>query len=241
MRPARTGEKRSNALARPRVLVINDDSALRNLIRISLGESGCDVLLSAGSPEVLAIMQKDPPDLVILDLTVHGVDGLELCRQICQTSSSLIAFNLWGTESDLLRCLEMGADDYLGKPFGADELTARVWAILRRKRLAWPSPPSSSGAQISPPASDRIHPAGYYTGACVELDDIKLNRIHITNWLKTSIPLSLAENWESSCTVLLDRPLSAAYWGLEEITGEGFLNELDPLQVEPEKVLYGRN
>jgi CheY-like chemotaxis protein len=211
MRSARTGEKRSNTLARPRVLVINDDSALRDFICISLGGSGCDVLLCAGSPEVLTIMQKEQPDLVILDLTVRGVDGLELCRQICQSSSSVIAFNLWGNESDLLRCLEMGADDYLGKPFGVDELTARVWAILRRKRLARPSQPSVSGVQISLPASDRIHPAGYCTGACVEPNDIELNRIHVTNWLVNSIPLSLAESWESTCTVLVDSPFLPVY------------------------------
>jgi DNA-binding response OmpR family regulator len=127
-------ERRKN-VTRPRILVVNDESALRDFFRINLKVRG---------PEVLAIMQEEQPDLVILDLTVRGVDGFELCRQICQSSlSSVIAFNMRGNESDLLRCLEMGVDDYLGKPFGVDELMARVWAVLRRKRLTRPSQPSN--------------------------------------------------------------------------------------------------
>jgi DNA-binding response OmpR family regulator len=136
--------ERSKKLTRPRVLVVNDESALRDFFRINLKVRGCDVLVTLGSPEVLALLKKEQPDLVILDLTVRGVDGFELCRQICQASlTSVIAFNMRGNESDLLRCLEMGVDDYLGKPFGVDELMARVWAVLRRKRLAWPPQPSS--------------------------------------------------------------------------------------------------
>jgi DNA-binding response OmpR family regulator len=131
-------------VTRPRILVVNDESALRDFFSINLKVRGCDVLTSWGSPEVLAIMQKEQPDLVILDLTVRGVDGFELCRQICQSSrSSVIAFNMRGNESDLLRCLDLGVDDYLWRPFGVDELMARVWAVLRRKRLSRPfSPPN---------------------------------------------------------------------------------------------------
>jgi two-component system, OmpR family, phosphate regulon response regulator PhoB len=149
-RSARTGgiPERSKKVTRPRILVVNDESALRDFFRINLMVRGCDVLVSWGSPEVLAIMQKEQPDLVILDLTVRGVDGFELCRQICQSSSSsVIAFNMRGNETDLLRCLELGVDDYLWRPFGVDELMARVWAVLRRKRLVKPSPPSSPAVE----------------------------------------------------------------------------------------------
>jgi DNA-binding response OmpR family regulator len=139
---------RSKNMTRPCILIVTDQSGLSDFFRINTKVGGCDVLASPGSPDVLAIMQKERPDLVILDLTVRGMDGLELCRKICQDSSpSVIAFNMWGNESDLLRCLEMGVDDYLGKPFGVDELIARVWAVLRRKRLASPSPPSVTGDQ----------------------------------------------------------------------------------------------
>jgi DNA-binding response OmpR family regulator len=147
--------KRSNNLTRPRVLVVNDESALRDFFRINLKVRGCDVRVTWGSPEVLAIMQKEKPDLVILDLTVRGVDGFELCRQICQSSvSSVIAFNMRGNEADLLRCLEMGVDDYLWKPFGVDELMARVWAVLRCKRLARPSQPSNPVVSLALPIAE---------------------------------------------------------------------------------------
>ncbi|MBN1191206.1 MAG: response regulator [Dehalococcoidales bacterium] len=131
-------------MTRPRVLIVNDESSLRDFFRINLKARGCDVSVTWGCPEVLAIIRKDSPDLVILDLTVRGVDGFDLCGQICQSSlSSVIAFNMRGNETDLLRCLEMGVDDYLWKPFGVDELMARVWAVLRCKRISRPPQPSS--------------------------------------------------------------------------------------------------
>jgi DNA-binding response OmpR family regulator len=109
---------------RPRILVVNDEAALRGFFRFNLQMRGYDVNDTLGTPEVFA-----------LDLMVRGVDGFGLCRRICQsTQSSIIAFNMRGGESDLLRCLEMGVDDYLGKPIGADELMARVRAVLRNKR-----------------------------------------------------------------------------------------------------------
>jgi DNA-binding response OmpR family regulator len=232
----------SKNVTRPCILIVSDEPALSDLFRVSLKVRDSDVLVSPGCPDVFAIVQNEQPDLVILELTVRGVDGFELCRQICQdSSSSVIAFNMWGNESELLRCLEMGVDDYLGKPFGVAELTARVRAVLRRTMLARPSPPSVSGDQITLPASGRIQAAGYYLKACADGKDVELKRMNFINILVSSIPLSMAENWESACTELVDRPLSAAYWKLEELTGERFLNELVLLQVEPGKILSSLN
>jgi DNA-binding response OmpR family regulator len=122
---------------RSRILVVNDEAALRNFFRFNLQMRGYDVTATIGNPEVFALVEKEELDLVILDLMVRGVDGFGLCRRICQsTRSSIIAFNMRGGESDLLRCLEMGVDDYLSKPIGVDELMARVRAVLRNKRSA---------------------------------------------------------------------------------------------------------
>ena len=119
---------------RPRILIVNDEASLRDFFRINLQMRGYDVIDTMGTPEVLAAVEKGKPDLVILDLMVRGTDGFGLCRWICQsTRSSVIAFNMRGGENDLLRCLEMGVDDYLGKPIGVDELMARVRAVLRNK------------------------------------------------------------------------------------------------------------
>jgi DNA-binding response OmpR family regulator len=119
---------------RPHILIINDEGALRDFFRFNLQMRGYDVTDTIGTPEVFDLIQKEEPDLVILDLMVRSVDGFALCRRICnETQSLVIAFNMRGGERDLLRCLEMGVDDYLGKPIGVDELMARVRAVLRNK------------------------------------------------------------------------------------------------------------
>ncbi len=122
-------------MACPRIFVVNDEAPLRDFFRINLKVRGYDVFDTMGTPDILAEIEKQRPDLVILDLMVSGVDGFELCRQICEASiSSVIAINLRGGDTDLIRCLEMGVDDYLGKPFGVDELLARIGAVLRHRR-----------------------------------------------------------------------------------------------------------
>ncbi|GEM_PF-3498188 len=119
---------------RPKVLIVNDEAAIRDFFHFNLQRRGYEVTDTLGTPEVMALVENEDPDLVILDLMVRGVDGFGLCRRICQsTRSSVIAFNMRGGESDLLRCLEIGVDDYLGKPIGVDELMARVRAVLRNK------------------------------------------------------------------------------------------------------------
>jgi DNA-binding response OmpR family regulator len=121
---------------RPKILIINDEAALRDFFRFNLQMRGYDVTDTLGLPDVYTLVEKEQPDLVILDLMVRGIDGVELCRRICRsTDSSVIAFNMRGGENDLLRCLEIGVDDYLGKPIGVDELMARVRAVLRNKRF----------------------------------------------------------------------------------------------------------
>jgi DNA-binding response OmpR family regulator len=118
------------------ILVVNDEPALRDFFRFNLQVRGFGVIDISGSQEVLKIVEKEMPDLTILDLMVREVDGFDLCRRICSNSSSrVIAFNMRGGESDLLKCLEMGVDDYLGKPLGVEELMTRVRAVLGNKRV----------------------------------------------------------------------------------------------------------
>lgn len=118
------------------ILVVNDEPAIRDFFRFNLQVRGYEVIDTSGTSVVLDIVKKEMPDLTILDLMVRAVDGFELCRQICAYSSSrVIAFNMRGGDVDLLRCLEMGVDDYLGKPFGVDELMCRVRAVLRCRRF----------------------------------------------------------------------------------------------------------
>jgi DNA-binding response OmpR family regulator len=120
---------------RPRVLIINEEMALRDFFRFNLQARGFDVSETEGNPVIFAMIEREKPDVVILDMMVNGTDGFDLCKKICDTGlSSVIAINMRGGEGELLRCLEMGVDDYLGKPFGVDELLARIGAVLRRRR-----------------------------------------------------------------------------------------------------------
>jgi two-component system, OmpR family, KDP operon response regulator KdpE len=117
------------------VIVVNDEVALRNFFRFNLKARGFEVYDVTGCPEVLELVEEKQPDIVILDLMVRDVDGFALCKQICEMgTSSVIALNMRGSESDLIRCLDMGVADYLNKPFGVDELLARINAVLRHQR-----------------------------------------------------------------------------------------------------------
>jgi DNA-binding response OmpR family regulator len=121
----------------PRIFVVNDEAPLRHFFQFNLHARGFDVIATMSHPDVFKSIQEASPELVILDLMICGTDGFELCRQVCQsTTSSVIAFNMRGGESDLLRCLDMGVDDYLSRPIGVNELMARINAVLRHRKWA---------------------------------------------------------------------------------------------------------
>jgi DNA-binding response OmpR family regulator len=122
-------------MPRTRILVVNDEPALREFFRFNLQARGYDVIQSVGCPEVADIIKKERPDIAIIDLMLSGANGFDLCKSICDAGeSAIIVFNMRGGEADLLKCVEMGVDDYLGKPLGVDELMSRVRAVERCKQ-----------------------------------------------------------------------------------------------------------
>jgi DNA-binding response OmpR family regulator len=124
----------------PRIFVIIDEPALKYLFSINLYSRGYEVKVLPGSNDLLSNISQFNPDLVILDLMVHEIDGFNICKFLCKTNvSHMIAFNMRGGDNDLLKCLEMGVDDYIGKPFGIDELIARINAVLRHRRFEKPN------------------------------------------------------------------------------------------------------
>jgi two-component system, OmpR family, KDP operon response regulator KdpE len=124
-------------MSRTRILIVNEEQVLREFFRFNLTRRGYEVLECPGDSGVFDVITKEKPDLVIMDLMVSGADGFEICRRICEAQEpSLIVFNMRGGEADLLRCLEIGVDDYMGKPFGVNELIARIHAVLRHKRVS---------------------------------------------------------------------------------------------------------
>jgi len=117
----------------PTILVVEDEQAIASFVTAYLRKGGFDVRMTASGREALALVGADPPSLVVLDLMLPDLDGMEVCRRIRETST-LPVLMLTARDDDLdkIAGLEMGADDYLTKPFNPRELVARVRAILRR-------------------------------------------------------------------------------------------------------------
>jgi two-component system OmpR family response regulator len=115
------------------LLVVDDDAELRQLLFEYFGERGYVVLLADGGAQMREQIKNNPVDLVILDLMLPGEDGLTLCRNLrTQSTTPILMLTARGDEMDRIVGLEMGADDYLHKPFIPRELLARVKNILRR-------------------------------------------------------------------------------------------------------------
>ena len=115
------------------ILVVEDEQAIASFVAAYLRKDGFDVRMTASGREALSLVGSDPPSLVVLDLMLPDLDGMEVCRRIRETST-LPVLMLTARDDDLdkIAGLEVGADDYLTKPFNPKELVARVRAILRR-------------------------------------------------------------------------------------------------------------
>jgi len=127
----------------PLVLVVDDEKALRDFVRRNLEARHYKVVTASNGLEAMAAFQNETIDLVILDLMMPHLDGLETTRRIRETSQTpIIILTALGEESDKVRAFDLGADDYLTKPFGVGELMGRIKAVLRRAR--WQEPTSAS-------------------------------------------------------------------------------------------------
>ena len=123
-------------MAKPRVLIIEDDADIREVMRYNLEQEGFKVREAATGEAGLVAARKKPPDILLLDLMLPGLQGLEVCRRLRSMtetrSTPIIMVTAKGEEPDIVAGLEMGADDYMSKPFSTRELVARVRSVLRR-------------------------------------------------------------------------------------------------------------
>jgi two-component system KDP operon response regulator KdpE len=121
--------------ATTRALVVEDDLNIVDLIRSNLAVRGYDTVVSTDGVRAIQLLETEEPDIVLLDLMLPEVDGFELCRQIRERSSvAIIVVSARGGERDKVTALNVGADDYMTKPFSIEELLARIAATLRRTR-----------------------------------------------------------------------------------------------------------
>jgi DNA-binding response OmpR family regulator len=138
--PGPSGDLRKQAPARSvggvghRVLVVDDDPMVSDVVRRYLEQDGCQVEMAGDGLTALAKIQATTPDLVVLDLMLGGIDGLEVCRRLRRDRPHLpiVMLTALGEESDRVLGLETGADDYVTKPFSPRELALRVRSVLRR-------------------------------------------------------------------------------------------------------------
>jgi len=124
-------------VTRERILVVDDEPRYLRLVRFNLEAADYHVTCAATGEEALAALANQALDLVILDVMLPGLDGFEVCRRIREVSVvPIIMLTARGAEEDKVKGLHLGADDYVAKPFSAQELLARVEAVLRRTHLA---------------------------------------------------------------------------------------------------------
>lgn len=127
---------------RPHILVVDDESQITRVLRTSLNAQGYEIRVASDGETALEIVKDFTPDLVITDLAMPRMNGIELCRQLRKTSQvPIIVLSVRGEERSKVEALDSGADDYVTKPFSTGELLARIRAALRR------SPPIANAAQ----------------------------------------------------------------------------------------------
>jgi DNA-binding response OmpR family regulator len=150
----------------PTILIVEDERNLCDLIRDNLQEQGYGVFQAFDGPSALTMARETVPDLVILDIMLPGIDGLEVCRRLRQGSIvPILMLTACAEEIDRVLGLELGADDYLTKPFSMRELKARVRALLRRVEMMQTTDVSAD--QVVTSAGLYLDPTSYET----RLDD----------------------------------------------------------------------
>src|SRR4051794_108901 len=119
------------------ILAVDDDPRILRLVRVTLERAGFGVSTANSGAAALDQMVAEPPDAVVLDITMPGIDGFMLTQRIREVSNvPIIMLTAMSEQAQKVRGLEMGADDYLTKPFDPDELAARVRALIRRSQAA---------------------------------------------------------------------------------------------------------
>jgi two-component system phosphate regulon response regulator PhoB len=224
-------------MARERILVVDDEPDILELVQYNLKKDNYDVVGVMSGEEALARVQNSPPDLVVLDLMLPGMDGLEVCKQLKQeprtTTIPLIMLSARGEEADVVAGLELGADDYLTKPFSPRVLLARIRAVLRRRH----SVPATADVVITH-HDIVIHPGRHEVlvqSTPVQLTPTEFRILHLLvrrpGWVFTRNQIiEAAQGDEASVTVrtvdvhivALRRKLGACGDAIETIRGIGY-------------------
>lgn len=185
------------------ILVVDDEAAMLRALKAVLGQRGYEVILAASGEEALQRAPEANPDLVILDLTLPGISGLEVCRSLREwLKVPILVLSVRSGETDKIAALDLGADDYLTKPFSTGELLARIRALLRR-----------TGPEQSPPTV--IHSGGL----SIDLDRKHVSRGgHKIKLTRTEFAL-LSKLAENADRVVTSAMLVRYVWGPGNVEG----------------------
>ena len=189
------------------VLLVEDDDTLREALVYLLRREGHEVRAAADGQTALDTFAKHTPDIILLDLMIPGVDGMEVCRRVRRTSSvPIIMVTAKNTEADTVLGLELGADDYITKPFSTPELLARIRSAIRRGR-------TSSGPTDDAADEDVLSAAGITM-------NIERHRVSVDD-KELKLPLKEFELLEvllrNSGRVLTRRQLLTRVWGADYV------------------------
>ena len=162
-----------------RILVVEDEASIRELVALNLKMTGWEVLEAPSAERALELIQKNPPcDVALLDIMLPGMDGFSLCETIRHGDPyiGIIMASAKGQESDKIRGLSIGADDYITKPFSVSELVARLEALTRRiKRGSVPAKPAEEPEQLisGPFVLDEKSRMLYKNGTAIDLTQVE--------------------------------------------------------------------
>jgi two-component system KDP operon response regulator KdpE len=209
----------------PRILVVDDEPQITRVLRRSLSSQGYEVQVAEDGEEALAVFKQWKPDLVISDLSMPGMSGLELCRRIRKASKvPIIVLSVKGEETIKVEALDTGADDYITKPFGIDELFARIRVALRHAS----SPAFEEGSQFEI--------GDFNVDLATRTVKVRKREVHLTP-KEYDLLLYFLRNPNK---ILTHRVLLGALWGGESVEQNEYLRvfigqlrkkiELDPAQ-----------
>ena len=164
-----------------KILVVDDEAAIRQILSTRLSMGGYDVVAAANGQEALKMFAEEHPDLVVLDVMMPKIDGLTVCRELRKTSDiPIIMLTALGEIADRIIGLEMGADDYISKPFSPKELEARIKAILRRTEQAAMGSDTAAGVvQLGNLQIDANKRQVYVDGARIRLTGIEFDLLQM--------------------------------------------------------------
>lgn len=162
------------------VLVVDDETTLLNFMRRNLEARGFQVLTATDGIEALHVFEQSRPDLIILDLLMPRMDGMEVLRRVRKRDTvPIIVLTALDEEADKITALEQGADDYLTKPFSVGELLARVHAVLRRARWAEAQTDEADILRVGDVELDVNAHRAYHQGRLLDLTPTEFNLLHV--------------------------------------------------------------